>query len=228
MDLKRLITHFTYRIEPKPEGGFIARAEDPSQPAIEAPAREELQRKIQSNIAAGLAAEFPALKPTLENKGVKFAFHIERAPTGGFIIHSADPNAAPINGGSHAEIESHFAEKLIAFVGKHLMPEVSQALTAAGNSGDIKVFVDRRMGFTAASPAPSLSIGPDSAPAGPGGPGEVKLEDANLAPSSFGNQGVTINNSAITPQSNSSWTIFRFLLTLLIIAALLYFFVHRH
>ena len=26
MELKRLIKHFTYRIEPKPEGGFIAHA----------------------------------------------------------------------------------------------------------------------------------------------------------------------------------------------------------
>ena len=68
MELKRLITHFTYRIEPKPEGGFIAHATDPTVPPLEAPTREELQRKIQANIAAGLASEFPGLKLPLENQ----------------------------------------------------------------------------------------------------------------------------------------------------------------
>jgi len=35
------------------------------------------------------------------------------------------------------------------------------------------------------------------------------------------------DSSPITPESSSSWTIFRFLLTLLVIAALMYFFLHR-
>src|SRR5438552_4425589 len=106
MELKRLITHFTYRIAPKPEGGFIAHATDPTVPPLEAPTREELQRKIQANIAAGLASEFPGLKLPLENQELKFAFHIERKPGGGFAIHSADPNAQPIQGATHEEIES--------------------------------------------------------------------------------------------------------------------------
>ena len=100
MELKRLITHFTYRIVPKPEGGFIAHATDPTVPPLEAPTREELQRKIQENIAAGLASEFPGLKLPLENQQLKFAFHIERKPGGGFAIHSADPDA-PLDRGSH-------------------------------------------------------------------------------------------------------------------------------
>ncbi len=101
MELKRLITHFTYRIEPKPEGGFIAHATDPTVPPLEAPTREELQRKIQANIAAGLTSEFPGLKLPLENQELKFAFHIELMPGGGFAIYSADPNAKPIEGATH-------------------------------------------------------------------------------------------------------------------------------
>ena len=50
MELKRLISHFTYRIEPKPGGGFMAHPSDPSVAPIEAPTREELQKKIQENI----------------------------------------------------------------------------------------------------------------------------------------------------------------------------------
>src|SRR5262249_58291964 len=89
MELKRLITHFTYRIEPTPEGGFIAHATDPTVPPLEAATREELQRKIQTNIATNLAAEFPGLKLPVENQELKFAFHIEHNPKGWISIHSA-------------------------------------------------------------------------------------------------------------------------------------------
>jgi hypothetical protein len=234
MELKRLITHFTYRIEPKPEGGFIAHATDPSVPPLEAPTREELQQKIQANIAAGLVAEFPGLKLPVENQELKFAFHVERTPTGGFSIHSADPNAQSIEGATHEEIESHFAEKLIAFVGKHFMPELSQALAAQGNSGDIKVFVNRKVDLTVktGSNQMSLGVGRDLPPAGSTQQDNVKVEDAKLgAPkttnSYFGSGGDTIPNSPITAETSSSGTIFRFLLTLLIIAALMYFFAHH-
>ena len=219
MELKSLITHFTYRIEPKPEGGFIAHTTNPTVPPIEAPTREELQRKIQANIAAGLASEFPGLKLPLENQQLKFAFHIERKPGGGLAIHSADPNAPPIEGATHEEIESHFAEKLIAFVGKHFMPELSRELAAQG-SGDIKVFVNRKTAFTVN--AGSTTIQTDDVTRE-----DAKLGDTKTANASFGSAGDAIDNSPITPETSSSWTIFRFLLALLSIAAMMYFFLHR-
>ena len=219
MELKSLITHFTYRIEPKPEGGFIAHTTDPTVPPLEAPTREELQRKIQANIAAGLASEFPGLKLPLENQQLKFAFHIERKPGGGFAIHSADPNAPPIEGATHEEIESHFAEKLIAFVGKHFMPELSRALAAQG-SGDIKVFVNRKTAFT-------VNAGSTTTQTDDVTREDAKLGDTKIANASLGSVGDAIDNSPITPETSSSWTIFRFLLALLIIAAMMYFFLHR-
>jgi hypothetical protein len=233
MELKRLITHFTYRIEPKPEGGFIAHATDPTVPPLEAPTREELQGKIQANIAAGLASEFPGLKLPLKNQQLKFAFHIERKPGGGFAIHSADPNAQPIEGATHEEIESHFAEKLIAFVGKHFMPEPSQAFAAQG-SGDIKVFVNRKTGFTVNAGSHTLSLGITRSlpPAGSIQAHNDTIEDAKLgetktANASFGSVGDAIDNTPITPETSRSLTIFRFLLALLIIAAMMYFFLRR-
>jgi hypothetical protein len=219
MELKSLITHFTYRIEPKPEGGFIAHTTDPTVPPLEAPTREELQRKIQENIAAGLASEFPGLKLPLENQQLKFAFHIERQPGGGFAIHSADPDAPLIKGATHEEIESHFAEKLIAFVGKHFIPELSQALAAQG-SGDIKVFVNRKTGFTVNAGSHTLQTDDVTIE-------DAKLGDAKTANASFSSVGDAMDNSPITPETSSSWTIFRFLLPLLIIAAMMYFFLHR-
>src|SRR5271163_2514747 len=96
MQLKRLITHFTYRIEPKPEGGFVAHSADPTTPPLEAGSRDEMLEKIQAKIAANLASEFPGLKFPLENQEVKNAFHIESTPEGRFAIHSADPAAQPV------------------------------------------------------------------------------------------------------------------------------------
>src|SRR5205823_5670319 len=129
----------------------------------------------------------------------------------GFAIHSADPNAQPIQGATHEEIESHFAEKLIAFMGKHFTPELSQALAAQGNSGDIKVFVNRKTSFTrnAGSRALSLGVAPVVPP---DGSGDAKTPQAN-----FGSVAGTIDNSSIAPETSSNWTIFRFLLALLII-----------
>ena len=232
MELKRLITHFTYRIEPKPEGGFIAHASDPSVSPLEAPTREELQQKIQANIAAAMVAEFPGLKLPIENQELKSSFHIERTPTGGFSIHSADPKAQSTEGATHEEIESQFAEKLIAFVGKHFMPELSQAFAAQGNSGDIKVFVKRKVGLVVNEGSNRLSLGFDLSPAGSIQPDDVKVEDAkpgdvNPTNACFGSSGDTITNSPITPVNSSNWTIFRFLLTLLIISALMYFFFYQ-
>jgi len=229
MELKSLITHFTYRIE----GGFIAHTTNPTVPPLEAPTREELQRKIQANIAAGLASEFPGIRLPLEHQQLKFAFHIERKPGGGFAIHSADPNAQPIEGATHEEIERSFAEKLIALVGKNFIPELSQALAAQG-SGDIKVFVNRKTGFSvnAGSHTLRLGIARDLPPAGSIQTDDATIQGAKLgetktANASFGRVGDAIDNSPITPETSSSWTIFRFLLALLIIAAMMYFLLHR-
>src|SRR5690242_4413891 len=92
MDLKRLVTQFAYKIEPKPEGGFIARATDPSVPPLEASTRQELQHMIQQRVFSALTAEFPQLRPSADGKTRELEFHIEHTPDGETSIHSADPN----------------------------------------------------------------------------------------------------------------------------------------
>ena len=154
------------------------------------------------------------------NKELKFDFHIETKPGGGFSLHSHDPNATTIEGASHEEIEHPFAEKLAGVVGKYFLPELSQALAKQGGSGDIKVFVERKVSFTAnpGSQKPTFGSTQDLNPAGtpqPQGATSRDIIDAG-------------NNSPITYEASSSWPIFRFLLTLLVIAALMYFFLHHH
>lgn len=227
MELRNLVTKYVYRIEPKPGGGFIARATDPSITPLEASTREELTRKIQEAISAGLAQDFPGLKFPLQSNQARFSFHIERNPGGGFDIHSSDGSSPPIQAGSHDEIESHFAEKLLGFVAKNFAPEIAQALVAKGGSGDIKIFVGKP-GFTLTKVDPNAtSAFPESSAAQSSTGSTPTTNDGVLKDASFALGPTPISSSPITPGKDNSSAIMRFLLALLIIGTMIFFLFHR-
>jgi hypothetical protein len=217
VDLKRIISTFTYRIEAKPQGGFIAQANDPGLPPLEAPTRMELQQKIQASISAALAKEFPGVNIPSGNHSAKFDFHIEARPDGSFSLHSHDSNAATIEGASHQEIEHPFAEKLAGVVGKYFLPELAQALEKQGGAGDVRVFVDRMASFRANVGSQNLTSDTmqnfPSSGAGQAA-GSDRVVDAE-------------DSSPITFEKGTSWPILRFLLTVLVVAVLMYLFLHR-
>lgn len=230
MEIKQLISHFTYRIEPKPGGGFIAHPDDPGVAPLEAPTREELQKKIQVNALACLTAQFPGFKLPLENQDVQLAFHIERKPEGGFVLRSSDPNAEPIEVLTHNDMESRFAEKMIGFMGKHLTPELSQALAAQGKTGDIKLFVNQKTGLTVntGSHTFSVALGRNlTAPTAISNTTTV-IEAPNATPTDGVSGGLsgTISNAPIAPEASSGGKLVRFLL-LVLVAGALYFFLHH-
>ena len=227
MDIKRTLGKFIYRIEPKPEGGFIARAVDPAQPTLEASTREELQQKILDTIRAGLAQEFPALHLPLENldsKNLKYSFHIEPKPGGGFIAHSTDPNQPPIEGDTHEDLQHRLAEKLAGALGSYLLPELEQTMAgkiASGDakvlSGDVKVFVNRKTVFSA-------NLGPHKLTLG----GSQELPSTGAIQPQSGTDVIELNNNApIVPAAGGNWKLFRFLIALSVLATLAYFFLHR-
>lgn len=64
MEIKNATTKFMYWIEPKPEGGFIARPSggQPGAPAmepIEGATREEIQQKIEAKLTELIEQQFP-------------------------------------------------------------------------------------------------------------------------------------------------------------------------
>jgi len=232
MDLKRLVTHFAYKIEPKPEGGFIARATDPAVPPLEATTREELRQMIQQKILKTLSAEFPALKLPAEGKHLELAFHIEHTPGGGYEIHSADPKAEVIGAADQKEFESRFLEKFLNFAGRHLVPELSQALAAQVGSANIKVVLNQKTAVTVNSGPEGISFGASKSPALADSawlrdlsPDGLRLPDTNTNPA---NQSTieTMGNAPITPETGDSWKIFSFMLLVLLISALVYFVLH--
>jgi|SRR5579859_1911136 len=225
MELKHLITRFVYRIEPKPEGGFIARASDPSVAPLEAPTREELQQKIQQTILAGLASEFPNLKLPADGTRTEFAFHVEHGPDGGFSIHSADGITQT---GSQNDFQSRFLEKFLNFAGKHLTPELSQALAQSGN-GNIKVVVNKTV-FSTKGGSPEISVGASQLlPLGitVQGKNGVSALTLNTAKPDQVSIGGTIGNTAIVPEKSTFGNFFVFAVTAAVLAIVLYFILHR-
>lgn len=220
MDLKRIISTFTYRIEAKPEGGFIARSGDPNTPPLEAPTRMELQQKIQATIAAAVSQQFPGLKLP-EGQTAKFDFHIEAKPGGGFIIHShnADPNATPVEGATHADIELPFTEKIAGVLGKYFLPELAQALAKQG-SADMQVTVNNKVAFTTTSKT-LFSTPPGSQPSA------LPPQTAISGDFSSNPDSDSSSDSPITRETSHSGSIFRFLLFLAVVLAAMYFFLHR-
>jgi hypothetical protein len=227
MKLQHLVQQFVYRIEPKPEGGFIARATDPTVPPLEAPTREELQQKIQAKVMAGLGEAFPGLQLRQPGQQIKLEMHIDREPGGGFSVHSDDPNAATVDPATHEKMDQ-FAEELLGFIDKHF-PQLSEQIAAQVGGRDLKVFTTQGANVTVKGtstatvsqffrPAPSMQAG------------DTPLQDARFQATTIESpllHDAVLTNTPITPEASSSGAVLRFFLVLLVIAAMMYFYLHR-
>jgi hypothetical protein len=223
MDLKRLLTQVAYKIEAKPDGGFIARATDPSVPPLEAPTREELQQKIQQKILAVIANELPAFKLPRGAKQVEMSVNIDDNPGGGYSIHSSDPNTPGVQTASQEELETHFLEKVLGFAGKNLAPEMVKKLAAQVGSANVKVVVNRKVSFQMNSDGNRLTFG---TPKG-GTVQSATMPTPQLADAANPNQlAGTIADNPITPEPSNAGKIFGVLIMLLILAGMLYFYLH--
>jgi hypothetical protein len=213
MELKRLIERFAYRIEPKPEGGFIARASDPTVPQVEAATREELQQKLQDYIATALRESSTTLTFPVQTNRAKFQVHIDRKPGGGFTVRSEEQGTPQMDLATHQKLD-HLAERVLGFVDKNF-PELAAGLTqAAGSAG-------KR----------STDVGPNGAPQvlvptpfskdvfSPNAKGKT-ADNTTFDPAA-------LDNTPITAEKSSLGSVVRFALVLLALAGLVYFFVQR-
>jgi hypothetical protein len=164
-----------------------------------------LTRKSRPASAPTSTAQFPGLK--FPSKEVKLSYHVEAKPGGGYIVHHGDPAHEPIEGSTREKVESAIESKLISMFMQKLPPELSQQLTSKLNAGGVDVVVNRKVSV-------GITRTGLSAPA----------PDENTDVPQF----TPLDASPITPGRDSSGAIFRFLLALLIVAALMYFFLHRH
>jgi hypothetical protein len=102
------------------------------------------------------------------------------------------------------------------------MPELSQALTAQGVTGDVKVVVRRNTGVTVKAGPHTLNLSPARDPnTALSSPPDTQAGASEMN-ASGGIMGALIDNSPITPETGRSWKISLALLALLISAALVY------
>ena len=218
MELKHIISKLVYRIEAKPEGGFIARTNDPTVPPIEGASRTEVQQKIQANIHAQLGSQFPALKQIFENQGINTAYHVEARPEGGFIIRSADSAHQPIEASPHENVGDLIASKFISHFVSRLPPEVSQQIMTQLSSGGLNVTVNRKLTVTTQDGRTLLSdtfASPDSTQ-----PAASQFPSTQLSMPSSSSLGPS---SEIRYEKSGMGKFFRLLLAALVLGAVLYF-----
>ena len=131
--------HITYRwkIESKPEGGFIARADNPAD-TIEAATREEIEAKIREKLVALLGSDFSGLDLTqpgthVETDGEKkFSFSLGQPGSG-------KPSDAP----APAQLQD-VSPGSIGPVGESLLPALWKAAVLVGIAIIIWLLLHRR------------------------------------------------------------------------------------
>jgi hypothetical protein len=226
MDFKHLITRLAYKIEPKPEGGFVARATDPTVPPLEAPTREELQQKIRENMLNLVSADILGGKLPADGRHHQISFHVEHKPGGGFTIHSADPNAPVVEVADLKELEAQFLGKYAGLLGdKFLIPLMAKAFAAQAGAGTMEIMVDSKTSSQMISGPKAVAFGSKNFFA----PQRTSAEMPETTNPSTGqaNLNGSIGNNPITPESSNIWKTFCFVL-LVIMATLVYFFlIHR-
>lgn len=226
MELRNLLASLAYKIEPKPEGGFIARATDPAVPTLEAPTRQELQQKIRENMLNLVSAESFGAKLPGDGRHHQMSFHVEHKPGGGFTIHSADPNAPVIEVSDLKELEAHFLGKYAGLADKFLIPMLTKAFAAQAGVGTMDIKVDSTTSSFTTSGRSAFTFGaPNSFFSSRGASTDPKLIESCTGPINLNG---TVGNSPITPESSNIWKTFCFVLLAILAAALVYvFLLHR-
>lgn len=212
MNPKDILTRLPYKIEAKPEGGFIARATDPTVPPLEAATREDLQKQIGENMLKQVSAATSGLaKLPADGRLCQLSFQIVHKPGGGFSIHSGDPNTPVMEVADMKEFEAQFLDKYVNLIGgsNFLIPTLAKAFAAQAGAGTMEIRANSTLTHKI-SGAKALAFGVP-------GSSDASNTATNLSGS--------IANNPITPESTSGWKIFCFIL-LAIVAGLVYAFFH--
>lgn len=224
MEIKRTISHIVYRIEPKPEGGFIARCSDPNMPPLESATRFELEQQIQAKITAEMESQFPGLKIRLDQSGPK-SITLATNPDGSIFPESGNSSLQPAEGGVKNAVEGWLAGKAVSLVERNLPPELVEQLKHQQLDGQIKIAVTKvgaddkvRRDYVVSNGTELLSrflegSQKTSGAAGPSNPVSASFSGSNLD-----------STSPITPASSSSFL--RFLAAALVLIGMLFFFLY--
>lgn len=201
MELKHLTSKVTYKIEPNPSGGFIARSTDPSIAPIEAPTWVEMQKKLQTQIMGSIATQFPALNlPMLGN----FAGSDGGKTTSRTMISNTRDGEAAISREATPEETTQFAEQFASIMQKNF-PELAREISARVESSvPSQTGLQNHGAYTQTRPPLNSSPSTD--------------RDASQT---------TPENRPIVPETNSAWKFVGICAVILAIALACFLYTHR-
>jgi hypothetical protein len=222
MEIKRTISRIAYRVEEKPEGGFIARCSDSNVPPLEAASRFELERQIQAKITAEMENQFPGLKIPFNTSETKF-ITLETKPDGSIFSESGNSSLQPAEGDVKNSVEHWLADKAVSLVEKNLPPELIEQLKHQAVDGKITIAVTKVSGKDKVRRDYVVSNGNDLVPRFLKGRQKTSgaLEPSNPVSASFSGTNLD-STSPITPVSGSG-SFLRFLLAAIVVVGILFF-----
>jgi hypothetical protein len=225
MEIKRTISRIAYRIEQKPEGGFIARCSDPNVPPLEGASRFELEQQIQAKITAEMESQFPGLKIPFNTSETKF-ITLGTKPDGSIFSESGNSSVQPAEGGNKNAVEHWLADKAVSLVEKNLPPELIEQLKHQAVDGKITIAVTKVGGNDKVRRDYIVSNGNDLLSRFLKGRQKTSgaLEPSNPVSASFSGTNLD-STSPITPVSGSG-PFLRFLLAAIVVAGILFFFLY--
>jgi hypothetical protein len=225
MEIRRTISRIAYRIEEKPEGGFIARCSDSNVPPLEAASRFELEQQIQAKITAEMESQFPGLKIRLDQSEAK-SIAIAAKPDGGIFSESNNSSLQPAEGNVKNAVEHWLADKAVSLVEKNLPPELIEQLKHQAVDGKITIAVTKVSGKDKVRRDYVVSNGNDlvSRLVNRRQKTSGALEPSNPVSASFSGTNLD-STSPITPVSGSG-PFLRFLLAAIVVVGILFFFLY--
>jgi hypothetical protein len=225
MEIKRTISRIAYRIEQKPEGGFIARCSDPNVPPLEGASRFELEQQIQAKITAEMESQFPGLKIPFNTSETKF-ITLGTKPDGSIFSESGNSSVQPAEGGNKNAVEHWLADKAVSLVEKNLPPELIEQLKHQAVDGKITIAVTKLGGKDKVRRDYIVSNGNDLLSRFLKGRQKTSgaLEPTNPVSASFSGTNLD-STSPITPVSGSG-PFLRFLLAAIVLVGILFFFLY--
>ena len=217
MEIKRTISRIIYRIEPKPEGGFIARCDDPKMPPIEAASRFELDKQIQEKITSEVESQIPGFKISLEKKFIS----LDSKSDAGSISQPG------VEGGAKEAVEQWLSDKAVALVEKDLPPELLEQIKRQQVDGQINIAVTKVGAEGKVRREYTISNGNAGQLLSRFLKGRQKnsgaLEPSNPVSASFSGTNLD-STSPIIPTSSNSFL--RFLAAALVLIGILFFFLY--
>jgi hypothetical protein len=227
MEITRTLERLVWHIEPKPDGGFIARCNDKTVPPIEGATRLEVEQKIREKIAGELSTQFPGLNLSLDKPETKILPLDTK-----FDLAFTKPGDSPAQAdesGVKNKIEQWLTANAVAMVESKLPPEVMEKLKTQAHDGKLKFTVTMMTLGSGENEVRTkvISLGEEKAP--------LQLDSQNqkasgaLQPSapvsaSFSNSQLD-TASPITPVSGNTWFL-KFLMAALVVLGLLFFVAH--